>query len=93
MYGIAMAYLESKTSGAHLGAPCFANSESLRGSLYFAKMLLGDSCDVPHNGPFEFYRYFTEEIQTNPLVVSLACLLYTSPSPRDEEESRMPSSA
>ena len=27
---------------------------------------------MPHNGPFEFYRYFTEEIQTNPLVVSLA---------------------
>ena len=26
-------------------------------------------------------------------VMSLACLLYTSPSPRDVEESRMPSSA
>ena len=25
--------------------------------------------------------------------ISLACLLYTSPSPRDVEESRMPSSA
>ena len=29
----------------------------------------------------------------NPLHVFLACLLYTSPSPRDVEESRMPSSA
>ena len=27
------------------------------------------------------------------LTYSLACLLYTSPSPRDVEESRMPSSA
>ena len=27
------------------------------------------------------------------MVLSLACLLYTSPSPRDVEESRMPSSA
>ena len=27
------------------------------------------------------------------LVVYMACLLYTSPSPRDVEESRMPSSA
>ena len=28
-----------------------------------------------------------------PIVVNLICLLYTSPSPRDVEESRMPSSA
>ena len=30
---------------------------------------------------------------TDPLIQSLACLLYTSPSPRDAHESRMPSSA
>ena len=29
----------------------------------------------------------------NELVVALACLLYTSPSPRDRTRSRMPSSA
>ena len=28
-----------------------------------------------------------------PLAKSLACLLYTSPSPRDRQKSRMPSSA
>ena len=28
-----------------------------------------------------------------PLITFLSCLLYTSPSPRDVEESRMPSSA
>ena len=29
----------------------------------------------------------------NPIVQELACLLYTSPSPRDKRQSRMPSSA
>ena len=32
-----------------------------------------------------------EEVQT--VVITWTCLLYTSPSPRDVEESRMPSSA
>ena len=34
-------------------------------------------------------------VLTNPFIVKLVedCLLYTSPSPRDVEESRMPSSA
>ena len=32
-------------------------------------------------------------IESNPAPVKYACLLYTSPSPRDVEESRMPSSA
>ena len=31
--------------------------------------------------------------ETDPEVKGLCCLLYTSPSPRDVEESRMPSSA
>ena len=31
--------------------------------------------------------------ELNPTVNCIACLLYTSPSPRDVEESRMPSSA
>ena len=36
-----------------------------------------------------------ESIKTNPAYVRqlMACLLYTSPSPRDAHESRMPSSA
>ena len=33
------------------------------------------------------------DLITDPLVGYLSCLLYTSPSPRDVEESRMPSSA
>ena len=35
------------------------------------------------------YRRLLEELAAD----GLACLLYTSPSPRDVEESRMPSSA
>ena len=36
--------------------------------------------------------FSTADILTN-LKVFLACLLYTSPSPRDKRQSRMPSSA
>ena len=36
----------------------------------------------------EYYREFTEDSST-----LRACLLYTSPSPRDRQKSRMPSSA
>ena len=34
-----------------------------------------------------------EEINTKIAVLKNACLLYTSPSPRDRQKSRMPSSA
>ena len=34
-----------------------------------------------------------EEVSINPLAIAKACLLYTSPSPRDLSTSRMPSSA
>ena len=40
---------------------------------------------IPENG-FETY-------QAGSGVINVTCLLYTSPSPRDVEESRMPSSA
>ena len=41
---------------------------------------------------FEKPCHAIEDIQGNPEKYD-ACLLYTSPSPRDVEESRMPSSA
>ena len=47
----------------------------------------GDSVEVKING-----KYFTE-LYTRVMLHGWACLLYTSPSPRDVEESRMPSSA
>ena len=44
--------------------------------------------------PEEFLGYPIGEMHTrHDLIVSYICLLYTSPSPRDVEESRMPSSA
>ena len=41
------------------------------------------------NNTKEFYQYFDATAQTE----FLFCLLYTSPSPRDRQKSRMPSSA
>ena len=40
------------------------------------------------------YYWLRDDTRKDPEVISyLDCLLYTSPSPRDVEESRMPSSA
>ena len=39
------------------------------------------------------YQQIKKELEGGILVVPFTCLLYTSPSPRDVEESRMPSSA
>ena len=39
-------------------------------------------------------KVVSEELKALPLTLSIgACLLYTSPSPRDRQKSRMPSSA
>ena len=42
---------------------------------------------LKQHAPDEKVKAFCNELQT------MGCLLYTSPSPRDVEESRMPSSA
>ena len=41
----------------------------------------------------EFYNSPHELILWSDFIISRACLLYTSPSPRDKRQSRMPSSA
>ena len=43
--------------------------------------------------PWWFWSVFTIGINFFDAVMILACLLYTSPSPRDRQKSRMPSSA
>ena len=45
--------------------------------------------------PVELTEYFISQIELSPIgeKVYSTCLLYTSPSPRDAHESRMPSSA
>ena len=48
-------------------------------------------CITPFNG--ELYTIAVDNFEFGKLVCTNNCLLYTSPSPRDVEESRMPSSA
>ena len=58
---------------------------ALRGFKYDREWMITDSD----------YHFLTQrEIEAMATItVSITCLLYTSPSPRDVEESRMPSSA
>ena len=50
-----------------------------------------EDLQVKHGDQNDFYnKIFTE---ADPNIKLKICLLYTSPSPRDVEESRMPSSA
>ena len=46
---------------------------------------------LPSSGAISFANLQTEFGGSHP--ITMGCLLYTSPSPRDVEESRMPSSA
>lgn len=66
---IAVAFLETKVPTAHLAALKFT---TLRRSLPFAKQLLSGLHDIPGCSPSVCYRYFEENVQTNPVVVSLA---------------------
>ena len=54
----------------------------------------GKSCDTfGPTGPWLVTRDEIADPQSLPMTLDLNCLLYTSPSPRDAHESRMPSSA
>ena len=44
-------------------------------------------------GSTEWVEYYKKDIQDKMVVYINTCLLYTSPSPRDKRQSRMPSSA
>ena len=50
---------------------------------------------VRTHGPTDAFSFFTSNTHTSIYVIEdkKACLLYTSPSPRDRQKSRMPSSA
>ena len=50
-----------------------------------------DKCVISGNGYISFDT--TQANQYSPWAINQACLLYTSPSPRDQRGSRMPSSA
>ena len=53
----------------------------------------GYRCDRAGDVPTEFWNYASKSVRDVKPVLMLACLLYTSPSPRDQRGSRMPSSA
>ena len=44
-------------------------------------------------GPLDLLLYLVSKNKMNLYEVAILCLLYTSPSPRDRQKSRMPSSA
>ena len=45
----------------------------------------------PHH--YKTYKWLTKQVDDAYITTSNICLLYTSPSPRDRQKSRMPSSA
>ena len=56
----------------------------------------GINCETETMAVFEMAGATSERVHINKLVngeLSISCLLYTSPSPRDVHLSRMPSSA
>ena len=61
-----------------------------------SSLSLKNICKVYPNG-FEAVKDFNLEIKDQEFIIfvgpSGCCLLYTSPSPRDKRQSRMPSSA
>ena len=64
-----------------------------KGAKMFSKEL-GAKLDKYHLLKHPFYQiYWNEGKLTREIIKDYACLLYTSPSPRDLSTSRMPSSA
>ena len=54
---------------------------------------IGEYCSTVNGSCVCSYTGATHTIKGIVLIISLICLLYTSPSPRDLSTSRMPSSA
>ena len=52
-----------------------------------------DMARFDEGGPTDLAADADPEASADPSVTASACLLYTSPSPRDKRQSRMPSSA
>ena len=66
--------------------------------LKFVKSYLGEKkvptlCDDPNLAPYGACRVCSVEVALEKDGPTKVCLLYTSPSPRDKRQSRMPSSA
>ena len=62
----------------------------------FSKELVGEAVESKDgiiSQEVVVYKISVQDTQTNVYGETVGCLLYTSPSPRDAHESRMPSSA
>ena len=76
-----------------LKEPSITTVVNANSPLVYDKALLEGAIEMAeHNQPV-IYTPFTLAGAMAPITVAGACLLYTSPSPRDRTRSRMPSSA
>ena len=93
------ATLNAGTAAESLGGQLFsalAETSAKRGWLSDHQLddtVLADICFGAELASYHFDKYFTDNKSDDLQVQLIVCLLYTSPSPRDVEESRMPSSA
>ena len=62
-------------------------------SFYWASFFLPNKNKDVASELYSICRYFDDLADETPADQSENCLLYTSPSPRDKRQSRMPSSA
>ena len=62
-------------------------------TLELAKRLEEDNYNSPFDGLTDWHLLRALAINRPELTTNYTCLLYTSPSPRDKRQSRMPSSA
>ena len=86
-----MPFLQTLGGGSASG---FGSTSSGGGSVPSISASGGDSTGEYDADGFTWrYHKFTTTGNSTFTVSSAGCLLYTSPSPRDVEESRMPSSA
>ena len=84
-----IADLESAVSRAEV-----IDVKSLEGDdIKFGATVEIEDDDTGESVTYQIVGEYESDIKNNKLSVSSPCLLYTSPSPRDAHESRMPSSA
>ena len=89
--GAAPLYAKTNSQGEYVFDHGWADALHRAGGHYYPK-LQGSIPFTPATGP----RLLAKDIEAKKALISAmvqACLLYTSPSPRDKRQSRMPSSA
>ena len=86
-----MSCIELKDIRIYANHGCLSEEEKI-GSHYLVNLRV--ECDLSQAAKTDALQDTIDYVGLNNIVKKqMACLLYTSPSPRDVEESRMPSSA